>query len=154
MTEERLQELIKDRKESLEKCNAIPTKLTIDVVNKLEQAFSIDASMEEAVYYANISKQTYYNWKEWFPELFEEFDRLRAKPVLRARQAVVNGLDDKEFALKYLSKKKKDEFADRMENTGAEGGAMFQINQVIAEKCGIKFTDNQLIKENGEEKKI
>lgn len=122
MTEERLRELIQKRKEELDKCNAIPYKLNIETVNKLEQCFAIDASVEEATYYANISKQCFYDWMKMFPELSDELERLRSKPILLARQEVVNGIaNDKEFALKYLSKKKKDEFADRIETTGKDG---------------------------------
>jgi hypothetical protein len=38
-----------------------PVEFTADVVKKLEEAFSIDATVEEACFYANISRQTYYN---------------------------------------------------------------------------------------------
>ena len=99
-----------------------PTKLSDDIVNKLEQCFSIDASVEEACYYCDISRQTFYEWMKADAVLSDRLERLRSKPILAARQEVVNGIkNDKDFALKYLSKKKKDEFADRVEQTGANG---------------------------------
>ena len=91
-------------------------------LKKLEEAFSIDSTVEEACFYADISHQTYYNWVESFPKLKERFDSLRNKPVLKARQEVVKGLDgNPEFSLKYLERKKKQEFSPRTEMTGADG---------------------------------
>jgi len=98
-----------------------PTKLTPDTVRKLEEVFAIDGTVEEACFYAEISRDTYYTWIKANPSLSDRFEALRNRPILKARQAVVKGLDDKEFALKYLSKKKKDEFSDRIEQTGADG---------------------------------
>lgn len=97
------------------------TKLTEDTVKRLEEAFAIDATVEEACFYANISKQTYYNWIKKHTDKKERFDALRNKPVLKARQAVVKNLDEPEFALKYLERKRKSEFSLRLENTGPDG---------------------------------
>jgi DNA-binding XRE family transcriptional regulator len=104
-----------------------PTKFNDIVVQKLEEAFSIGASIPEACMYANISKQTYYNWEKENKELFDRFDELKQKPIIKARRAVVNGLDDPEFALKYLSKKKRDEFGDNIDIT-TQGEKIDKIN--------------------------
>ena len=88
-------------------------KFTSKTVKKLEAAFAIDASIEEACYYANITRQTFYNWKKAHPELFDSFERLRNKPILKARQAVVNSLDNPEYAFKYLRAKRKNEFSEK-----------------------------------------
>lgn len=106
-----------------------PTKLTDEVVNKLEEAFSIGCSIEEACFYANISRQSYYNWEKENKELFDRFNELKQKPILKARQSVVNGLSDSEFALKFLSKKKRDEFGDRLDLT--TNGKDINNNQTI-----------------------
>ena len=98
------------------------TKLTPDTVNKLEEVFALDGSVEEACFYANISRQTYYNWIKDNPEMEDRFDSLRQKPVLKARQAVVKGLDNFDNGLRYLERKKKLEFSLRTELTGADGG--------------------------------
>lgn len=87
------------------------SKMKPETVNKLKEAFAIDASVEEACYYAEISKQTYYNWIEKNPDLLDEFQALREKPVLKARQEVVKGLDnDKNFSFSYLRSKRPHEF--------------------------------------------
>ena len=91
------------------------SKLTDQAVKKLEEAFSIDASIGEACYYAGISRQTYYNWIEENPELFDKFERLRSIPVLKARFEVVRGIEgDKHFAFQYLKSKQKGEFGEKI----------------------------------------
>lgn len=89
---------------------ARPTKLDKTTVKKLEEAFSIGASIEEACLNAGISRQTYYNWEDENKELFDNFDLLRETPILKARKAIFSGLDDPKFALKFLSRKRKTEF--------------------------------------------
>src|SRR3989344_2413831 len=69
------------------------SKMTSENLQKLKECFAIDASIEEACYYAEISTRTYYNWIKKNPELLQEFERLRQKPVLKARQVVIQGLD-------------------------------------------------------------
>jgi hypothetical protein len=88
----------------------IKPKLTPETVKKLEEVFAIDGTVEEACFYAEISKQTYYNWIKEFPEMAERFDALRQRPFLKARQTIVKALDDPNHAFKYLERKKKKEF--------------------------------------------
>lgn len=81
-------------------------------VEKLIDAFKFDCSVMEACVYAGI---TYEQWV-YFNEKHESFSQIRALvaelPSLQARQTVVKGLaGDKEFALKYLERKKRHEFA-------------------------------------------
>lgn len=96
-------------------------KLTPETIRKLEEAFAIDASVKEACYYADISTDTYYRWIKEFPELSDKLERLREKPILKARQTVVKSLDNPDYAFKYLERKKKDEFSPRQELTGKDG---------------------------------
>lgn len=98
-----------------------------DVVNKLEEAFAIDASIEEACFYANISRQSYYNNVKDGSELFDRFQALRNKPVLKARQTVVKSLDDPNHAFKYLERKKKKEFGPSMELEGS-----IEVSKIIS----------------------
>ena len=85
-------------------------------IKKLEEAFALDCSINEACFYADISKVTYYNWIEKKPELLNRFEALREKPVLLARQTVVQAVKtNPDIALKYLERKKKAEFSTRSE---------------------------------------
>ena len=108
-------------------------KFTPEVIAKLEHAFSIDATVEEACYYADISQDTFYRWKKGSPQLSEKFDRLKNRPVFVARQSVVEGLVDPELALKYLERKRKGEFSKREEHTGADGQPLMELTEVVKE---------------------
>jgi len=95
----------------------ISPKLTPDTVHKLEEAFALDATVGEACFYADISRTTYYEWIKNNPELADKFERLREKPVLLARESVVKALKtDPELSLKYLERKRRSEFATKVEN--------------------------------------
>ncbi len=102
-------------------------KLNDDTVNKLEQAFSIGADVSTACFYANISRQTYYNWIEENKELADKFDRLREKPVLKAYQTVADKLGEIDTAKWYLERKRKKEFSTRTESTGADGERLLPV---------------------------
>lgn len=98
------------------------TKLTDDTVNKLEEVFALDGSVEEACLWANISRTTYYNWIKDNPEMEERFNRLRQTPFLKARRTIDKSLEKPQYAFEYMKRKKKDEFSDRQELTGKDGG--------------------------------
>jgi predicted DNA-binding protein YlxM (UPF0122 family) len=93
-----------------------PLEMTDEKIKKLEEAFALDCSIAEACFYADISKVTYYNRIERKPELLNRFEALRQKPVLLARQTVVKAVkDNPDIALKYLERKRKNEFSTRQE---------------------------------------
>ena len=97
---------------------AAPSKLTDDVRVKLEQAAAIDASVEEMAYYCDVSRQTIYQWLKDDPELSDKVERLRNKPVLKARQTVASKLEDSyQNSMDYLKRKKKIEFGDNIDHT-------------------------------------
>lgn len=96
---------------------ARPIEFTDDVVRKLEDAFAFDATVEEACLYADISRSTYYDNIKLRPELVDRFEELRERPVLLARQTVVNSLKDPANAFKYLEKKRKKEFGAAIDLT-------------------------------------
>ena len=104
---------------------AAPEKLTADNRVKIEQVAALDGSVEEMAYYCDVSRQTIYNWFEKYPELFDKVERLRAKPILKARQTVNEKMGESYAnAMDYLKRKRKDEYSERSELTGANGGAI------------------------------
>lgn len=104
---------------------ARPSKLTEELVGKLEYAFSIGCTVSEACIYADISRDTYYAWKNENPALSDRFELLREKPVLMAREEVIKGLKgNPDLALKFLERRNKAEFSLRQELTGADGDAL------------------------------
>jgi hypothetical protein len=93
-------------------------KMTEETLRKLDEAFAIDASIEEACYFANIGPTTYYEWVKEMPQLAERFNRLRQRPVLTARQTVNEKMKESySNAMDYLKRKKKLEFGDSTDIT-------------------------------------
>ena len=136
-----------------------PTKLNKDVVKKLEEAFSIDATVEEACFYADISRETFYNWMKADKKLFDRLEALRARPVLTARQTVIRAIkDNPDIAMKYLERKKKAEFSPRQEITGADGHSLPPIQvEIVRPKNANTDTqkhtgDNSIREEPGQHK--
>jgi hypothetical protein len=80
-----------------------PTKLSDLIVKKLEEAFIVGSNVEEACFYADISRQTFYNWIDDNPELLDRFNVLRRAPLLKARMTVSKALgNDPKLAMEYL----------------------------------------------------
>jgi predicted DNA-binding protein YlxM (UPF0122 family) len=98
-----------------------PSKQTPVAVKKLEEAFAMDCSIEEACFYAGISRQTYYTWIKDNPELLDRFEELKQEPFLKARKTILDNLDQPEHAKWYMERKRKNEFAQRTESTGKDG---------------------------------
>lgn len=98
-----------------------PTVMTQETVNKLEEVFAIGGTDEEACFYANISRQTLYDYQSKHPEYIDRKEQLKQKPFLKARQTIVKSLETPQYAFEYMKRKKKDEFSERQEYTGKDG---------------------------------
>lgn len=121
-----------------------PTIMTPETISKLEEVFSIGGSDNEACFYAGIGKSTLYNYQQEHPEFVERKEALKERPILKARQTVVKSLDDADMALKYLERKKKDEFSLRTEFTGQNGGPI-NISQVLDKLDNGQETSGQTV---------
>jgi len=107
-------------------------KKTIDeeVLNKLRFAYLYGCSDDEACAYADISRQTLWRHRKTNPDFEEWRDMLRQNPYMLARKTIVDHLDkDPDFALKYMERKRKNEFSPRTEMTG-KGGAPLHPEQI------------------------
>lgn len=87
-----------------------PTVMDNLSIKKLEEVFAIGGTDEEACFFANISMATLYNYQKKHPEFLERKEALKQRPILKARTTVVASLDDPIIAMRYLEKKKRDEF--------------------------------------------
>lgn len=88
--------------------------MTPEVVAKLEQAFAIDSSVEEACSYAEISRDSFYDYIKINPTFSDRIADLRNRPVLAARQRVVQGVKENySNAMDYLKRKRPTEFGDK-----------------------------------------
>ena len=101
---------------------ARPTVMTPEVINKLEEAFAWGCSDTEACLWADIAPATLYQYQEKHPEFTERKAMLKERPILDSRATVARAVRrDPDMAMKYLERKKKDEFSLRQEMTGKDG---------------------------------
>ncbi len=98
-----------------------PTEKTPEVIRKIEEAAALDCSMEEIAFFANIHRATLYRWIKADKELSDRIAELRQSPFLKARKTIVDSLDKPQYAIEYMKRKKKAEFSERQEMTGADG---------------------------------
>ena len=88
-----------------------PNKITTIVLNKLEEAFAMGCTDIEACLFANINPRTLYKYQEKHPKFIQRKAELKETPVLKARNTVINSLEDDTGTAKwYLERKRKDEF--------------------------------------------
>lgn len=123
----------------LKKQMARPTVMTDEVVQKLEEAFLLGCSDLEACFYADIAKQTLYNYQDANPEFVDRKEQLKANPIFIARKTVVKEISEKgELALKFLERKVKKEFglSSDLNIGGQEDGipASLTVNWVKSDK--------------------
>lgn len=85
-----------------------PTVMTPEVVSKLELAFAIGSNVTEACIYADISRETLYAYIRKNPEFSDRIEGLKSKPILKAKQTVVQSLDDPDYAFRYLERRSED----------------------------------------------
>jgi len=92
-------------------------KLTKAMRLKIDEAAAYGCTNAEIALYCDIETKTIYNWFNRDPKLKERVKQLKDKPILLARQTVLKAIknDNAEMALKYLERKKKDEFSLKTE---------------------------------------
>lgn len=121
-----------------------PEVITPAIIDKLEQVFSIGGTDEEACFYAGIGKSSLYNYQNAHPDFLERKEALKNKPILKARQTVVNALSETQHAQWYLQRKAKKEFSERTEHTGENGSPL------IPETIDVSIDIAELAREVGE----
>ena len=86
--------------------------------SKIEEVAALDGSVDEMAYYCDVARQTIYNWLEENPDLMDKVERLRARPVLKARRTILDKMDDSySNAMDYVKRKRKLEFGDNIDVT-------------------------------------
>ena len=123
-----------------------PPKMTESTLAKLKEAFLWGCSDREACLWAEISQDVLYDYQTAHPEYTEQKKIWKESPILRARRAVVETLDDNaDLSLKFLERKKKDEFSLRSEtDITSNGQALGAVINIITPN------DNDSIQTNEE----
>jgi hypothetical protein len=88
-----------------------------DIVKKLEYVWALGGSDSEAAFYADINKSTLCEYLKSHPNIAERKEALKENPILEARTTLSKAIKEghADLALKYLERKKKDEFSERKE---------------------------------------
>lgn len=96
-----------------------PTVFDVGTVHKLEQAFAMGCTVEEACSISGVSRSAYYKRLEEDSYFMDKMERSKLFMVIQARHtvclAIRNG--DIKTSLWYLERKRKNEFSDKLLST-------------------------------------
>ncbi len=100
-----------------------PALITESVVNKIKEGFSHGFSVDNTCIWADISKQTFYDYCKKHPEFLDYCKSLQKKPLIKSILVINKALNegDVSTAKWYAERKAKDEFSLRNEITGEDG---------------------------------
>lgn len=117
------------------------------VLKKLDEAFSIGCSDVEACAYADISPAAMYEYQKKTPKFLERKRVLKEKPILLARKVVIDAMQngDANLAFKYLERKRRDEFAIRVENENKDVADFMTLSD--DELTAIAEANNDIVEE-------
>lgn len=89
-----------------------PKIINQTILGKLREAFLWGCSDREACLYAGINPDTLYTYQKENPEYSEQKEQYKSNPVLIARKVIVEAMkNDPNLALKFLERRKSDEFS-------------------------------------------
>lgn len=71
-----------------------PTKMTPLCVKKLEEAFLMGCTDTEACVYADITRQTLYNYEEKHKGFIDRKETLKQNPFMKARGVILEALEE------------------------------------------------------------
>lgn len=92
-----------------------PSSFTEEIVQKLLHAFAVDATDEEACFYAEVSTTAFYNYQKKHPEFKKRKEELKNSPILAAKSVLVKSAKSSpKYALEYLKRKRKHEFSEKV----------------------------------------
>ena len=102
-----------------------PTRLTDEVLKKLEDAFKVGASISQACIYAGISQQDYFNWIKKYERFFERMEGFKNFPYVFSKEAIFKAINSKDpnvsakYALEFLKRRDPDR-KYKTENTNVD----------------------------------
>jgi len=117
-------------------------------LQKLIDAWKIDANDDEACFYAGISSEQLKYFQELHPELYTIKYRCRQNLGLIAKKKFATQVESGEAALTYLRLKRKDEgYNPRVEMTGANGRELYDkvtddIRRLHEAVVGVEIKDD------------
>jgi len=105
--------MTKKKPKHLHKEAGAPTKMTKEVVDKLEHAFMRGFNDEQASFYAGIDKSTLYNYCKLHPEFSTKKEILKSHLVMQSKINVFDAIESGSVldSKWLLERKAKDEFS-------------------------------------------
>lgn len=94
-----------------------PSKITAEIVAKLEQAYKIGANDTEACLHAGIDRTTLFRYEQSNPDFSNKKAEWKRNPILKAKYTIYQNLEDPSVA-KWLLERKDDEFKNKQEISG------------------------------------
>jgi hypothetical protein len=94
-----------------------PPKVTTKIKDKLEKAFAMSFTDEEARLYADLAMSTFYDYCRNNPEFSEKKETLKKKPNIKAKMNILESLNngDVKDSQWWLERKSKGEFGTKTE---------------------------------------
>lgn len=94
-----------------------PTIMNDKAVAKLEHAFMMDCNVTQACLYANISRNTYYDYIEKHPSFKTRVEDLKQNMLLRSKMVVARDIlqHQKVDTAKWFLERKDDSFSNKNE---------------------------------------
>ena len=94
-----------------------PTVFDHDTVHKLEQAFAIGCTVEEACSVSGVSRSAYYKKLEDDQQFMDKMERAKLFIIIQARHTVCIAIraGDIKTSMWYLERKRKEEFSMKAE---------------------------------------
>ncbi len=120
-----------------------PTVMTQEVIGKLDEAFAMGCTDKEACLYAGIHPSSLYDYQNEHPEFSERKETLKESPFLLARRTIYKSLNTVAAAQWFMERKRKDEFSQRVENTGKDGKDLLPIPILATMNVPTDNSDNQ-----------
>lgn len=89
-----------------------PTVFDQDTVRKLEQAFAMGCTVEEACYISGVSRSAYYKRLEDDIHFMDKMERAKLFMIIQARHTVYKAIQagDVKTSMWFLERKRRDEF--------------------------------------------
>lgn len=102
------------------------TKMTPELVDKLDKCFALSFTDQQACDFVGIDKKTLYKYCKKNKGYSTKKERLKGNINLKAKMNVVTSIQNGSIKESkwWLERKVKDEFSVRVENTGEGGGAI------------------------------
>ncbi len=92
------------------------SELTVEVRRKIDECAQLGSSMEEIAFWCDVHRATLFRWVQKDEKLRNRIEHLQQRPILMARQTIVNNLgNNPEIAFKFLERKRREEFSPRNE---------------------------------------